>query len=114
GAVTSCRDGRDLPEAEGRKLAAAPAVVAVIDPQTSAWFAGKRAIDQPMACWQLLGPVQPADLGFGNAVAAAVAAALRQLPIGLAARAAQAFDKLARPATAQVYRVPAGQLWCEG
>ncbi|MDH4393716.1 MAG: glycosyltransferase family 39 protein [Aquabacterium sp.] len=110
--VVSFRDAIDDPDAYRRRLVPGTEVIAVIDRQTAAWFAGPRVIDSPQPCWQPLSVLAPTDLALGNTVAAGLASLVRLGPMSLAARVEPLLQRLAAPEPARMYRVPAGNLWC--
>ena len=111
--VISYHDAAVDAKAFGQRAAAAPDVLAAVDLQTAAWGANGKVVTQALPCWQLLANVQATDLGWGNHLAAGLSRAVAALPGAFGAKAADAFGRLGTPAAAQLFRVPAGTLWCD-
>jgi 4-amino-4-deoxy-L-arabinose transferase-like glycosyltransferase len=109
---------RDLakPAVQAAVQAAAPgSLYAVLDPQTMQWFAGQRVVKSPLSCWEWQTKLSPANLGLGNAVAGAVAklahaGAASGLP--KMGSIASAFEALALPKPADLYRVAGADPLC--
>jgi len=109
---------RDLaePAAHAAVQSAAPGTLyAVIDPQTMRWQAGNGVVKSALPCWEWQSTLSPAGLGLGNLVAGAVAKLARADAVsGLPKMEsmASAFEALAMPAAANLYRVAGADPLC--
>jgi len=109
---------RDLakPAVQAAVQAAAPgSLYAVIDPQTMRWQAGDGVVKGALSCWEWQARLSPSGLGMGNAVAGAVAKLARAgAASGLPKlnSIASAFEALAQPRPADLYRVAGADPLC--
>lgn len=103
-------DWRDLVESADvvrDRQTHADAVYTVLDRQTLSRGPTKPPTTTALACWAHVETLVPADLGWGNSLAASAAKALYAVkPL------AHALDRLARPEPADVYRVMGANILC--
>jgi len=114
-AIESFRDLAE-PAVQAAVQAAAPgSLYAVIDPQTMRWQAGDGVVKVALSCWEWQTKLSPADLGLGSAVAGALAklahAGATTGPPKLKS-IASAFEALALPRPADLYRVAGADPLC--
>ena len=114
-AIESFRDLAE-PAVQAAVQAAAPgSLYAVIDPQTMRWQAGDGVVKGALSCWEWQAKLSPSGLGMGNAVAGAVAKLARAgAASGLPKlnSIASAFEALALPRPADLYRVAGADPLC--
>ena len=113
--IESFRD-LDEPSAQAAVRAAVPGTLfAVIDRQTMRWQAGDGVVKGALSCWEWQAKLSPSGLGMGNAVAGAVAKLARAgAASGLPKlnSVASAFEALAQPRPADLYRVAGADPLC--
>ena len=94
------------------RLASATTIYAVIDGQTSNWYAGSRHVSVPLSCWEPVRSLQPLELGFGNLIAERAAQFLTSSGFEVARKPASMLFRIATPQPAVVYRVRGSDIWC--
>jgi hypothetical protein len=85
----------------------ADAVYVVLDQQTLSQGPTKPPTTNALACWAYVEALVPADLAWGNRLTASAAKSLHAVN-----SLANALDRLARPAPANVYRVMGNSILC--
>lgn len=106
-AIISFRDLDEQQDSSRLLQREADAIFTVVDQQTMKWFAGKAPVTTALACWRLERRLEPTELGLGNKLAKLASIALQPIrPLSTA------FDRLAQPLPADVYRVNGGDALC--
>ena len=106
--IVSFRDVSDQSSTSPTASPHASVIYAVLDKQTVNWFAGPNPITRPLSCWKFAMTLKPTDLGLGNRFALLLSSAMAPMkPV------ASAFERLARPQQADIYRVMGSDVFCQ-
>ena len=102
--ILSFRELREQGEAAHFQQRAADDLLAVIDPQTMNWVAGKSPVTSPLPCWRHDRMLEPIGLGFGNDLA--------KLAINAFSPLFAPLNRLAQPQHADIYRISGTDVLC--
>lgn len=104
---------RSLADLERREPAGGREVWVVLDRETMSWGARARPVGPTPACWRHVRRLEPRGFGAGRTVLRGVLSVLDLAPAQWIGPVRRPFAALLAPAPADVYAVPASDLWCD-